>query len=77
MVNLENQGMMTEFDAVHGISTSGQNLFNSLNFRGFFISIHFYFFSAFAYSCYVSVSKLCVELVITTIHKNLIFYSVF
>lgn len=22
MVNLENQGMMTEFDAVHGISTS-------------------------------------------------------
>lgn len=41
MVNLENQGVMTEFDAVHGISTS--ELFNTkpLNFRGFFISIHF------------------------------------
>lgn len=25
MVNLENQGMMTEFDAVHGISTSELN----------------------------------------------------
>lgn len=25
MVNLENQGVMTEFDAVHGISTSELN----------------------------------------------------
>lgn len=47
MVNLENQGMMTEFDAVHGISTS--ELFNTkpLKFRGFFISVHFNFFFNF------------------------------
>ena len=39
MVNLENQGMMTDLSAVHGISTSGQNLFNSLNYQR--ISLNF------------------------------------
>lgn len=46
MVNLENQGVMTEFDAVHGISTSELFLITS-EFQRFFISIHFYFFTAF------------------------------
>ena len=41
MVNLENQGMMTEFDAVHGISTSESITNKPLKFRGFFISVHF------------------------------------
>lgn len=41
MVNLENQGMMTEFDAVHGISTSE---FRSLFFKdksSFFLCLKF------------------------------------
>ena len=40
MVNLENQGIVTEFDAVHGISTSGQNLFNSLNYQRIYLNFN-------------------------------------
>ena len=55
MVNLENQGVMTEFDAVHGISTSGQNLFNSLNYQRFSLNFNSSkFFRIFVNLAYLS-----------------------
>ena len=71
MVNLENQGVMTEYDAVHGISTS--ELFNTkpLNFRGFFISVHFNFFSTFLQRlAYLSLLSFSVSFQTKLIHKN-------
>lgn len=44
MVNLENQGVMTEFDAVHGISTSELNsLFLKIKVRFFMPKISLIF----------------------------------
>ena len=40
MVISINQGMMTDLSAVHGISTSGQNLFNSLNYQRFSLNFN-------------------------------------
>lgn len=44
MVNLENQGVMTEFDAVHGISTSElRSLFLKIKVRFFMPKIFLIF----------------------------------
>ena len=40
MVISINQGMMTDLSAVHGISTSGQNLFNSLNYQRIYLNFN-------------------------------------
>lgn len=71
MVNLENQGMMTEFDAVHGIKHQRIVSNKPLNFRGFFISIHFNFFSTFLQRlAYLSLLSFSVSFQTPLIHKN-------
>lgn len=47
MVNLENQGMMTEFDAVHGISTIGSLLINLCSSEVFLYLYSSIFFPTF------------------------------